>query len=149
MTVCPRCAGILALGGEGLLRDAHGVFLPASAIRGSVDRGGAAMLAAAIGRGATGPLACPSCRSPMRVARVPIPGQPDLEVDGCLVCGGCWFDRGELGRLRAAMLARPRETPRVLGGYGGNTVSRGVGHYSLAEFVSLLLQSADASAHAL
>lgn len=144
MTSCPRCDGVLVLGGQGLLRDAHGVFLPRSAIRGSVDRGGAAMLAMAMERGEPIALACPSCRAPMRLTRVPLPDQPDLELDGCAACGGCWFDSGELGRLRAAMLGRAREKPRVLGGYGGTTMSRGTGRFALAEFVSLLVQSAGA-----
>lgn len=138
--LCPRCETSLALKGHGVLRDAHGVFVPASALKRQVNLGAVAAMAAAFDRGQHSGIGCPSCRAAMQQARVPLPEQADMTVHGCLACGAWWIDAPELERLRAAMLSRPRTPPpRVLGGYGGTTVSRGEGGWGLAELVSSVL----------
>jgi len=61
---------------------------------------------------------CPSCLEEMRVFRF-----GKLELDSCAVCGGFWFDRGELERLvppaavrQALTRAKPAVSCRACGG---------------------------------
>src|SRR5687767_12996016 len=104
MTSCPRCGGQLALRPGGVFHDEHGVFLPASALRRQGDYRVAAELGASLARGAKTASPCPSCRSALR--GVELPGPPRLRLDGCVECGGFWFDTEELEALRRAMLSR-------------------------------------------
>lgn len=131
MTSCPRCGGQLSLQPGGLFRDAHGVFLPASALRRQADYRVAAELTASLQRGAKSVSPCPSCRSALR--EVELTGPPTLKLDGCSECGGFWFDEGELERLRAAMLSRKQTKPRTVGGYGGTAIARGASTSPVAE----------------
>jgi Zn-finger nucleic acid-binding protein len=48
---------------------------------------------------------CPACRVPMQPVR--IADDPAIEVDRCIDDGLVWFDRGELGRIRAELASRP------------------------------------------
>ena len=44
-------------------------------------------------------LDCPVCLG-VKLARVQLGPGPDLVLDACRRCGGIWFDRGEMARLR-------------------------------------------------
>lgn len=119
MTACPRCHGALELQREGTLRDAHGVFVPDSAFRSANAYAASAALRASLASAAATGFPCPSCRGALREARI-----GEMSADGCAECGGWWFDRDELEKLRTTMLSRPASKPRVVGGYGGTTAVR-------------------------
>lgn len=123
MTSCPRCEGPLELQRSGILRDAHGVFVPESQLRQRSSYQALALLRASLQSGEATLMPCPSCRAPLVEAT--LQGPPRLTVDGCARCNGFWFDKGELDALRRAMLGRSHEKPRTLGGYGGSSVARG------------------------
>ncbi len=40
---------------------------------------------------------CPRCDAPL--SRVPSPNRPELHVDACGLCGGVWYDGGEVDEL--------------------------------------------------
>jgi Zn-finger nucleic acid-binding protein len=42
---------------------------------------------------------CPRCSEALQ--RIPTPGRPDVHVDACHVCGGVWYDGGEVADLLA------------------------------------------------
>jgi Zn-finger nucleic acid-binding protein len=55
----------------------------------------------------TDPLICPRCGGDMMRATI-----GDIDVDRCPEDGAVWFDRGELGQIRAKAPRRPIATPR-------------------------------------
>lgn len=100
---CPRCGvplGKASFSGRQACESAgHGVLLPAHALRGALGVGTLGHLQRAIQQAEPAKLACPSCQSGMREARLPS-REGDVAVDGCVSCGAFWFDEGEIERLR-------------------------------------------------
>jgi len=62
------------------------------------------------------PGSCPRCRAPL--TRIPSPGRKDLFIDACGLCGGVWYDGGEVDDLLADGVGRRlgRFVKGILGG---------------------------------
>lgn len=102
--LCPSCEGVWLDNGEVYLyaKDPQGVF---------------GMLKEAYAKGAPSPRVCPRDQSRLVQVR---PGGSSLVIDACPVCGGDWFDKGEIQQLNALLSkkvdakdARPAPMPEV------------------------------------
>lgn len=103
---CPRCQAALVPHADGRLRlDAcpvrHGLFVRAGELRRAVPMAAHAALEESLARAPSGDAACPACGARMRVLAVARHGDA-IDVDACPACQGCWFDEGELERVRRA-----------------------------------------------
>ena len=87
---CPQCAGIWF--DEGELQ--HGL-----AAGGKEELKRLSTAHAAPNGYDTKPADCPRCKAPL--SRVPSPSREDLHVDACGLCGGVWYDGGEVDELLA------------------------------------------------
>jgi membrane associated rhomboid family serine protease len=117
---CPRCGvalGALSEGGDELLlcSGCKGVFLSPRALAERFGRDFARTVerAAVIDLPAgTSPARCPRGCGALRPEEVPGADGEPVRLDACPRCGGVWFDRGEVERVRRAAGARDRERPR-------------------------------------
>lgn len=106
---CPRCARPLRpVGTQGQAEACpagHGLFLGARELARALDPEHAHALAVAANGSPILGGACPACGLPMREVRF---WQAEFVVEACVGCDGCWFDEGELARVRDDGLAPMR-----------------------------------------
>lgn len=109
---CPRCAATLEAqpaGRKATLHACpahHGVFATPADLQHVLPVAPYAALRDAMDRSVPGEAPCPACAAPMRTHH-----PRGVELDGCMACGGVWFDGGELERVKTPPPAGPAHGP--------------------------------------